>query len=137
MTEAPLSAASELEVQEKQEVTPDKEQTVQGRYYVPYTDIYESPDALVVIMEIPGVDKADLSVSLDKDQLAVEGHISLDPYSNLKPLLTEYSVGHFARTFRLSSEINKDGITASVDDGVLTLTLPKSADAATRTIAVQ
>lgn len=131
-----VQTPKELEVQEKQEVTAGEEQADQTRYYRPLTDIYETPEALVVVMEMPGVEKSDLNVRLEQDQLTVEGRISLAPYNNLKPLYTEYGVGHYARRFRLSNAINKQGIAARVENGVLTLTMPKVEEAATKSIEI-
>lgn len=129
--------SKELEVQEKRALTTGEEQADQTRYYQPLTDIYETGGALVVVMEVPGVEKADLDVRVENDQLLVEGRISLAPYSNLKPLYSEYGVGHFARRFRLSNQVDKQGIAARVEDGVLTLTLPKVKEAATKSIEIQ
>ena len=137
MNDAQSATSKELEVQEKQEVAAGEEQTLQGRFYTPLTDIYESGDALHVVMEVPGVDKDDLDVRVEQDRLTVQARISLEPYSNMKPVYTEYGVGHFARSFRLANTIDRDGIRASVTDGVLTLTLPKVEKASPRRIDVQ
>ncbi len=118
-------AERDLEVQAKRELEPEKEKTVPGKYYVPYTDIYENSDALVVVMEMPGVEKKDISVNLEKNELTIEGHIDFEKYKNLKPVYTEYNVGHFSRSFRLSSEIDQERIEANVANGVLSLRLPK------------
>lgn len=131
------STAAELEVQEKQEVSTNDEQTLQTRSYRPLTDIYERADALIVVMEMPGVDKSDLNVTLENDMLEVSGQISLAPYSNMEPLYTEYGVGHYARRFRLPNAIDKSRISASIDDGVLTLTLPKRQEEQVKSIEVQ
>jgi HSP20 family molecular chaperone IbpA len=137
MTEAAKAPGKELEVQDKKELTQEREQTLQGRFFTPLTDIYETTESLVVVMEIPGVPNSDLDIKLEKDQLTVEARISVEPYSNLKPLYTEYNVGHFSRSFRLSNEIDKDSIRANVADGVLTLNLPKVQEAAARTISIE
>jgi HSP20 family protein len=127
----------ELEVQEKQEVTAREQPTVHARYYQPLTDIYETGEALVIVMEIPGVDRPDIKVTLENDMLDIEARISLTPYSNMKPLYTEYGVGHYARHFRLPNVVNREAITAHLSDGVVTLTLPKIAQATARSIEVQ
>ena len=137
MTKATVAPDKELEVQEKKELTAADEQTLQGRCFTPLTDIYETAESLVVVMEIPGVHKSDLIVNLEKDQLSVDARISVEPYSNLKPVYTEYNVGHFSRSFRLSNQIDKDNIRAAVADGVLTLNLPKSQETAARTISIE
>jgi HSP20 family protein len=76
-------------------------------------------------------------VQIEQDRLSVEARISLEPYSNMKPLYTEYGVGHFARSFRLTNAIDREGISASIADGVLTLTLPKVKEAASRKIEIR
>ncbi len=54
----------------------------------------------------------------------------------MEPVYTEYNVGHYTRGFTLSSKIDRDKISAQLDDGVLTLTLPKVNEAMPRRIAV-
>lgn len=136
MMESTANTAREMEVQEKHEVAGKDEQTLEGRFYTPSTDIYEDEEALYVVMEVPGVDKGDIDVKLEKNQLSVEARISMHTYGNLKPVYTEFGVGHFARSFRLSNEIDQGHIKASLTDGVLTLRLPKVGEAATRRVEV-
>lgn len=127
---------AELAVQEKKELVSKEEKTVPARYYVQNTDIYETDDALTVVMEIPGVEKKDVEVNIENDVLRVEGRIDFAKYEGLEPLYTEYNVGHFARTFTLSNKIDQQQITAQLDDGVLTLTLKKAKEALPRKIAI-
>jgi HSP20 family protein len=131
-----MARSHELEVQEKKELVSKEEKTVPARYYVPNTDICETEDALTVIMEMPGVEKKDLDVNLENDVLRVEGRIDFRKYEGLEPLYTEYNVGHFARAFTLSRQIDQQQISAQLEDGVLTLTLKKSREAAPRRIAI-
>jgi len=131
-----MSGSQELAVREKQELAQQEEKTVPGRYYVPATDIFETDDALTLMLEMPGVDKDAVDVQIEHDVLRVEGKIDSSAYREIEPVYTEYNVGHYARAFTLSNKINRDAITARVEDGVLTLTLPKSRDALPRRIAV-
>ena len=55
-----MPTAQELAVRDKQELMSKDEKTVPGRYYVPCADIYETDEALCVVMEMPGVEKKDL-----------------------------------------------------------------------------
>ena len=87
-------------------------------------------------MELPGVDKKDLSVDLENDVLKIDARIDFSKYEGLDPLYTEYNVGHFSRAFTLSSKIDQQQISAQLEDGVLTLTLKKSREAMPRKIAI-
>ena len=125
-----------LDSVEKKELESTEEQTVPGKFYVPYTDIHETEDALNVVMEMPGVAKDAVDVELDKNVLSIEGRIVFDQYDDLEPLYTEYNVGHFRRSFKLSNDVDQANIAANLEDGVLTLRLPKAAEQKPRTITV-
>jgi HSP20 family molecular chaperone IbpA len=87
-------------------------------------------------MEMAGVEKKDLSVALESDVLRVEGRIDFSRYEGTEPVYTEYNVGPYARSFALSSKIDQEKISAQLEDGVLTLTLPKAKQAPPRRIAI-
>jgi len=131
-----MATSQELEVQPKKELTTKDEKTVPARYYVPQTDIYETDDALTLVMEVPGVAREDMTVTLENDTLSVEARIDFGKYEGLEPLYTEYNVGHFSRAFTLSSKIDQHSISAELNDGVLTLTLKKAKEAQPRRIQI-
>ena len=131
-----MADQQELAVREKQELTGKEERTVPGRFYVPHTDVYETEDALMVVMEMPGVDRKDVEVELKEGVLRVEGRIDFAKYGGMEPVYTEYNVGHYARSFALSDRVDQERIAAQLEDGVLTLTLPKTAEARPRRIAI-
>jgi HSP20 family protein len=131
-----MADSQELAVQDKKELATKEEKTVPARYFVPSTDIYETEDALTVVMEMPGVEKQDINVGLENDRLRVEGQIASSKYEGLEPVYTEYNVDHYARAFMLSNKIDQEKISAQVEDGVLTLTLPKVKEAQSRRIAI-
>jgi HSP20 family protein len=135
--EAKMTSGPSLEVQKKKEIVSKEEKTVPARFYVPQTDIYETDDALTVVMEFPGVERKDIDISLENDVIRVEGRINFAKYEGLEPLYTEYNVGHFTRAFTLSSKIDQQQIGADLEDGVLTLTLKKSKEAQSRRIAIK
>jgi HSP20 family protein len=131
-----MSGSQELAVHEKREMTKKEERTIPGRFFVPATDIFETDEALTVVMEMPGVEKNDVNVALEDDVVRVEGQIDFSKYQGMEPVYTEYIVGNYARRFALSGKINRDTIGAQLEDGVLTLTLPKAKEAMPRRIAV-
>jgi HSP20 family protein len=136
-TEGTMATAQELAVREKRELATKEEKTVPGRFYIPYTDVYETEDALTVVMEMPGVDRGSLDVALEKDVLRVEGKIDFSKYQDLEPVYTEYNIGHYTRSFSLSNKVDQERISAQLEDGVLTLTLAKVAEARPRRIDVK
>ena len=129
-------AERELEPQDKQELETSEEPTRGGTYYQPYTDIHEASDRIVVEMDMPGVAKGEVEVELDKDVLTVIGRVDHARYEGLVPAHVEYNVGNYMRRFTVSNAIDRDRIAASVENGVLTVTLPKAKEAAARRIAV-
>ena len=133
---AAMAENKELEVREKKELVAKEEKTVPGRYFIPYADICETEDALAVVLEMPGVEKKDLDVGLENDVLRVDGRIDFSKYKEMEPVYAEYNVGHYARSFALSDAIDQERISASLEDGVLTLTLPKAKRAEPRRIAI-
>src|SRR5690348_13196699 len=127
-----MAKSRELAVPQKKEVPAKQERTTPTRYFVPSTDIYETGEALTLVMEVPGVDKKDVNVALEAGTLRVEAHIDFSKYDGLEPLYSEYNIGHYARAFTLSDKIDQNSITAALEDGVLTLTLKKAREAQPR-----
>jgi len=132
-----MATHQEVQVQQKREVDKEREGTIPARRYLPVTDIFETDQALTVILEMPGVDKGSVDVRVENGVLSIEGQVDLSKYQGLAPLYIEYNVGNYARTFQLSSKIEQDRITAELKDGVMTLTLPKAEKAQPRRIAVK
>ena len=105
--------------------------------FLPTADIYETNDALNVVLEMPGVEKNSVKVRVEDGVLKIDGRLDFSKYQGLQPLYTEYNVGHYSRSFRLSSKIDQNKIGAELKDGVLSLVLPKVEEAKPRTIQVQ
>ena len=131
-----MVSGQELQVQEKRELQKKEESTAPVRMFLPTTDIYETDQALTVVMEMPGVDKGKVEINIEEGVLTVEGSIDFSKYEALEPVYTEYNIGNFRRSFSLSNSIDQDKIRADLKDGVLTLTLPKAEQAKPRKIAV-
>jgi HSP20 family protein len=126
----------ELQVQQKRELEKKRETTFPARMFVPPTDIFETDQALTMMIEMPGVSKDTVEVKVEDDILTIEGRIDFSKYDGLQALYTEYNVGNYSRTFQLSNAIEQSAIKAELTDGVMKLTLPKAERAKPRRINV-
>jgi HSP20 family protein len=122
-----MAPAQDLEVQQKRELGARDESTIPARVFLSNTDIFETEDALTVVMEMPGVDREHADISVEDSVLSVAGRIDFARYEKLYPVYTEYNIGHYRRSFNLAPNSFDDRkISAEMADGVLTLTLPKA-----------
>jgi HSP20 family protein len=131
-----MTTGQELHPQQKRELQRKEEPTAPVRVFVPVTDIYETEDGLTVIMEMPGVDKANVEIDVKEGVLTIQGRIDFTRYEELQPVYTEYNIGHYRRSFSISNKIDQEKITAEMTEGVLKLTLPKVHEVKPRKIAV-
>jgi HSP20 family molecular chaperone IbpA len=100
------------------------------------TDIFETPEALTVVLEMPGVDRNSIEANVENDIVTIEGRIDFTKYEGMQPVYTEYNVGHYVRSFQISNKIDQGKISAEMKDGVVTLVLPKAEQAKPRKIKV-
>ena len=108
-----MAKKQELSVREKKELVAKEEKTIPGRYDIPYADIYGTDNTVAVVLEMPGVEKKDLSIALENDVLRVDGRIDFSKYKDMEPVYTEYNIGHYARSFTLSNKVDQDDVTAT------------------------
>ena len=132
-----MASQQDLQVQQKHEVEKPQEPTMPMRAFLPTTDIFENDDALTVVLEMPGVDRDHINVSVENGVLTVEGRINFDNYKRMQPLYSEYNVGPFRRSFQISSRVDQARINAEMRDGVITLVLPKAEQTKPRRIEVR
>jgi HSP20 family molecular chaperone IbpA len=126
----------ELQVQQKRQLEAKQETTIPARAYVPTADIFEGEHTLTVVLEMPGVDKGNVDISVESGVLTIDGRLDFGKYEGMQPVYTEYNVGHYRRSFSLSSKIDQSKIAAEMKDGVLMVTLPKSEEAKPRRISI-
>ncbi|WP_068468061.1 Hsp20/alpha crystallin family protein [Candidatus Protochlamydia phocaeensis] len=132
-----MAEEKKIKVQQKQQAESKEEQIIPGKTYIPSTDIYETDKSLFILMDMPGVKKGNIDIHLEKNNLEVTGKIETQTYEGLKPIHTEYNIGHFQRAFVLSNKIEQNQIEASMQDGVLTLELPKKQEPQPRKIQIK
>lgn len=127
----------ELQPKVKEEVPARGERVRPGRVFVPAVDIYETPEALVVVADMPGVSADRVSLDLKENHLIISGEISHPLGEGETLLIQEYQVGDYYREFHLGELIDKNRIEASMNDGVLKLTLAKAEKAKPRKIEIK
>ena len=101
----------------------------------PEVNIFEKPDGYVLEAEMPGVPKNGLEISLEGNEITIIGHRQSEPVSG-STLFRESHGADFRRVFELDPAIDTSKVAARIEQGVLTLTLPKSERVKPRKIAV-
>jgi HSP20 family molecular chaperone IbpA len=130
-----MTENQELQAREKQELR--EESTRPGAIFRPDIDILENPDGYVVYADLPGVDDKSVDVRLDRGTLTLDARLATMPEKDWNPIHAEYRLGSYHREFRISEDIDTDGVSAKMHNGVLELVLPKSAARRPRAIPVQ
>ena len=100
---------------------------------VPPVDIYEENHVYTLKADLPGVTKENLDIAFENGELTILGKVQ--PREE-EPGYAEFTVSDYKRTFTVSDEIDSSKITAALENGVLTLTLPKSEKAKPRQIEI-
>lgn len=116
--------------------TPSTEGTrTRERYITPPVDIYETPEGLVVMADLPGVDNERLDVRVDNHVLTIRGQAH--HVASGEPIYREYELVNYFRQFELSDRVDQAKISADLKYGVLTLNLSKAEEAKPRQIPVR
>ncbi len=104
-------------------------------YVIPPVDIYEEADRLVVIADLPGADRDHINVNVEDNVLTLEATTQADLSGDV--VYREFEMVNFYRQFQLSEHVDVDKISANLNNGVLTLSLPKAEKAKPRQIEVK
>lgn len=96
----------------------------QGRYFQPATDIIETADAVILKLDMPGVAKENVDLTVDKDMLTIIG--KTDPEPSGESVYRETYVGDYERQFTLTADVDAGNITATMSHGVLTVSIGKA-----------
>ncbi len=105
------------------------------RFSTPPVDIYETDDELVVVADLPGVDKSALDVRVEDGRLTIQGRAAHEMPG--LPVREEFELGTFFRQFELAEIVDQTAIKAELRNGVLTLHLPKADEVKPRSISVE
>jgi HSP20 family molecular chaperone IbpA len=135
MTKEIIMAEKTVDMPDTQERATQPEDTrTRERYVTPPVDIYETPEGLVVIADVPGVTPDHVDVRVDNHILTIWGQAAHGLPA--EPIYREYELVNYFRQFDLSAKVDESKIAAELKQGVLTLTLSKVAEAQPRKIAV-
>ncbi|MFC1931063.1 Hsp20/alpha crystallin family protein [Chloroflexota bacterium] len=104
---------------------------------VPHTDIYEEKDQLVMKTELPGIDKKDLDISLEGDRLTIKAEKKEEVKEDTTHHTRERYYGTYFRSLTLPYLVKEGEISATFDNGVLELRLPKAEEVKAKKIEIK
>lgn len=105
--------------------------------YCPTVDVNETKDTFEIVVEVPGVVKEDLKVSIHQNILSVSGKRRMASNEGKRRIVAEIPRGEFSRKFKLPSSVNVDMVTTEHINGVLRITLPKQEQSKVKDIPIQ
>jgi HSP20 family protein len=126
-----------LQTRDPRDIATTTEATRPGVVLTPPVDIFEDPNAITVLADIPGVESGELKIDLHDGVLTITGYAAAREGSNEVPVLHEYPAATFQRSFTLSEVIDQEQIQATLKHGVHRLRLPKVYRAKPRQITLQ
>lgn len=115
--------------------TDEPEGEMERADWTPSADVYEDESEYVIALDLPGIDREALDVSLDDNRLSIRGERAQS--ENLNVRRSERPNGRFARSFSLPDAVDRKGIAADYRDGVLFLHLPKRKEKRERRVKIE
>lgn len=107
----------------------------ESSYIAPPVDIFENEESLIVVADLPGVDKDGVDIRVEDNILTIKGNAKYaQPATALRQ---EFALQNYYRQFQLSDEVDQGKITAESKNGVLTITLPKAEKSKPKQIKVK
>jgi HSP20 family protein len=104
--------------------------------WTPALDLYQNNDNVIAVVELPGMRKEDIEISLQDGTLTISGERKLESGDGDNAERTERFTGKFRRSVTLPTRVDIDKVNASYKDGILTVTLPKAEEAKPKQIQV-
>lgn len=112
------------------------EQIARGSF-VPPAEIRETPDAIHLKLEVPGIDAKDIDIQASAEAISIGGERKSETKTEEKGMTrSEFRYGKFRRVIPLPVRIQNTSVTADYKDGILTLTLPKAEEEKNRVVKV-
>jgi len=131
-----MTTKKEVAVVQRQNTLPMTRPEVQEDYVTPSTDVYETSDAFLLMIDLPGATKESINVSIERASLVVKAGV--EPYhkEDAKLLLNELRGKSYYRIFNIGEGIVRDTVDAQFEQGVLTIKLFKSEELKPRQIRI-
>ncbi|HKU21940.1 MAG TPA: Hsp20/alpha crystallin family protein [Terriglobales bacterium] len=117
--------------------SPTREEGLSTGAFAPLADVYEDENHVTLKLEVPGIDEKDLDIRVENNNLIIKGERKFEKEEkeeNFRRVERQY--GTFVRSFALPSIVDTDNINANYDKGVLTISMPKRAEAKPKQIQV-
>jgi HSP20 family protein len=111
------------------------QQSQQPEFVEPEVNIFETKDGYVVEAEMPGVNKENLEITVEGSELTIEGHRNAETFPG-QALFRERRLSDYRRSFELDPAIDTSKVSARIEQGIVTVTLPKSEKVKPRKINV-
>lgn len=117
-----LTTDNKQELVDKSKVNDVKPQV---RVYSPNVDVYETENSILFRVEMPGVDETSVEITIEKDQLQLDGKFQIGGDDKGQVRLAEYKEGNYFRKFTIGKAIDSEKAVAKMKNGILELSLPK------------
>jgi HSP20 family protein len=119
-------------------IRPSRALTAFGEVTVPALDVYQTPNEVVVKATLPGVKSEDVSIDISGETLTIKGETKAEQEIKKEDYLyQERRYGAFSRSVVLPGELKTDKAEATMEDGVLTLSIPKAEEVKPKAIKVK
>jgi HSP20 family protein len=124
------------EASDKRRVGVDQasDQEIEHADWIPLADVYQTETEYVVAVDLPGIDRAVLEISLDDNRLSIRGERALETEAQHR---VERPAGRFLRKFAVPANVNQEAIAAEYKDGVLRVRLPKRREQKARRVEIK
>jgi HSP20 family molecular chaperone IbpA len=105
--------------------TADKPQGVERARVRPRTDVFETPDALILVADVPGAEQDSIELALTEDVLTLRARSVVSTPAGWNPAGSEFELPDYERSFRLAADIDPDALSATLQNGRLRVVLKK------------
>ncbi len=127
-----MNKETNLSTIEKKDVKINKDE-----YITPLVDVIENDNEFILELEMPGIEKNNVDIDVENDILTIKSNKDFAEKECTKCIVQEFALQNYKRSFTLNNSIDVEKINASMENGILTLTLPKSEKLKPRKIEIK